>query len=338
MSEVKDYGCLAAHLFYNEPWEALLVEGVLPYVETTLKTGIAQQYFFIRYWERGPHLRLRFFGETSLLRDVLQANLREHFQSYFNSKPSKRIEPNYPERVPEEYRWKANNSIYFVAYEPELERYGGEQGMALSERHFFHSSRIVLQNLENKAGRWTYEDALGVAIKLHLSFAHAVGMDLATATAFFHFIFYNWLPRSFQFQRQKNKSAAIREQSRETLQAFEEAFDSQRSALLSFHQSLWQALETQQEFEEAGLNEWIAENRQTSALLKEAQQQRQLQPRPLKHQYTTKTRIPLTSLQKQLWMQYADYLHMTNNRLGILNRDEGYLAYLMMKSLEAGDF
>ena len=33
-------------------------------------------------------------------------------------------------------------------------------------------------------------------------------------------------------------------------------------------------------------------------------------------------------------MQYADYLHLTNNRLGVLNRDEGYLAYLMMRSME----
>jgi len=34
------------------------------------------------------------------------------------------------------------------------------------------------------------------------------------------------------------------------------------------------------------------------------------------------------------WMHMADYMHMTNNRLGILNRDESYMAFLLTESLQ----
>ena len=37
--------------------------------------------------------------------------------------------------------------------------------------------------------------------------------------------------------------------------------------------------------------------------------------------------------QQQRWAIYDSYIHMTNNRLGILNRDEGYLGYLIKEGL-----
>lgn len=45
----------------------------------------------------------------------------------------------------------------------------------------------------------------------------------------------------------------------------------------------------------------------------------------------------LTSIGKdryERWLIYDSYVHMTNNRSGVLNRDEGYLGYLMAKSVE----
>ena len=35
-----------------------------------------------------------------------------------------------------------------------------------------------------------------------------------------------------------------------------------------------------------------------------------------------------------LWSIFVDYIHMTNNRLGIFNRDESYLSFMMMRCLE----
>jgi hypothetical protein len=45
--------------------------------------------------------------------------------------------------------------------------------------------------------------------------------------------------------------------------------------------------------------------------------------------------IDISEEQQQLWPIFESYVHMTNNRLGILNRDESYLGYLMQQSLTA---
>ena len=96
---------LAAYLYYNEPWEQLLTDAIHPYVKTVLTTGIAQQYFFIRYWDRGPHIRLRFKGDPKIINAVLQPNLEEHFLNYYDSRPSHRSEPKYPPHFPKEHKW-----------------------------------------------------------------------------------------------------------------------------------------------------------------------------------------------------------------------------------------
>lgn len=330
MPNNQKYRCLAVYLYYNEPWESFLSEAVFPYIKTTLKTGIATHYFFIRYWEKGPHIRLRFFGEPSMLEEVLQPNLTEHFQTYFDSKPSHRKEPHYTDDVPEHVRWAPNNSIEFVAYQPEWKRYGGPRGLAMAEQHFQSSSQVVLQMISSRAKSWTYEDALGTAIKLHLGFAQAVGMSTREARSFFHFFFYNWLPRSVQ--RPDPDNAALLG----NLEAFETAYATQRSSLVPFHRQLWDALQEKQTFDEAAFNRWISANQELHRQFVALQTKGVLEPRPRTYQYNFWPESTAKSPEdRERWMHFADYLHMTNNRLGILNRDEGYLGFLMMRCMES---
>ncbi|MEO0778923.1 MAG: lantibiotic dehydratase C-terminal domain-containing protein [Bacteroidota bacterium] len=333
MSSKESAQWLSAHLYYNEPWESFLTDAVLPYLNTTLQTGIAQKYFFIRYWERGPHLRLRLLGRPDTLREVLYPNLCEHFGSYFERLPSERTEPEYPPQLPDDFKWHPNNSIQFIAYQPEWERYGGAVGVAIAEETFFHSSRIVLANIAPRAKNWEYDDALGLAIKLHLCAVHGWGMQRAEARSFFQFFFYNWLPRAFRHpDTGDHRERETRE--RDTLAAFAAAFDQQRAVLIDYHEQLWGALLAGSTFEEPLLNDWIEHQRELAQTLRYALQDQRFVRRPLHYQFYNTGDAVLSPLEKQCWMQYADYLHLTNNRLGVLNRDEGYLAYLMMRSME----
>ncbi len=334
MSKKESCQWLSAYLYYNEPWESFLVDAVLPYVKTTLQTGIAHKYFFIRYWERGPHLRLRLCGEPALLQEVLRPNLIEHFGSYFERLPSPRTEPEYPPRLPDEFKWYPNNSIQFIEYQPEWERYGGEAGLELAEETFFQSSQIVLENIAQRVGAWTYDDALGLAIKLHLSMAFGLGMKQEEAQAFFQFYFYNWLPRAFRRSDQRDNRRDRESQERETLQAFAESYDQQKEVLVAYHRELWQALEQGVELEEKILEEWMSYHQQLAENLLNSLLEKRFQNRPLHYQFNNTAKTIVPALEKQRWMQYADFLHLTNNRLGVLNRDEGYLAYLIMKSME----
>jgi hypothetical protein len=44
--------------------------------------------------------------------------------------------------------------------------------------------------------------------------------------------------------------------------------------------------------------------------------------------------IELSREKEQMWRIYAQLVRLSNNRLGILNGDEGYLFYSLSKSLE----
>ena len=326
---------LSVHLFYSEPWESFLLKAVLPYLNTVMNTGIAEQYFFIRYWDRGPHIRLRFKAENAVIENILKANLKEHFDNYFEAKPSVRVEPEYPANFPTTQKWISNNSMLFTDYEAEALRYGGEEGIVLAEDQFYASSNIVLQSIKAKEKKWTYDDALGLAIKLHLSFAKAIGLDLIKTEAFFNFIFSNWLPKSFNFYHKNLGDKEFLQESKTTINSFRNAFNLQKDQLVTYHAALWEAFKHRDKLEDSLLLSWMKANEIMNWKYEAIIHRGKLNCRNGGYRYFDLLGKDLDKTQQKLWSIYADFVHMTNNRLGILNRDEGYLGYLIVESLKA---
>ena len=322
--------CLAFYIFCTEPWEDILLNCIQPLSEQIITEKLATRYFFIRYWENGPHIRLRFFGNETQLNEQVKPLVLSAVNNYLKKHPTKREEPEWLSTAPgSDHYWFPNDSIQIIAYEPETDRYGGPAAITASEIHFQDSSNAVFSLLE-PGSEWSYDRALGAAIQLHLSFAHAAGMDLTEAQEFFTFIFSGWLPRAYT--NFGNEPADVLENRRElTLKAFKENFSAQQEFLVEYHQMLWEAFQSGEEFEEEWLNNWIDQVTQLSSLLKELQQKGKLQFSPDTSHLTVFT----TPFEKQqLWFIYSSYVHMTNNRLGILNRDEAYLGYLLRESLK----
>jgi thiopeptide-type bacteriocin biosynthesis protein len=315
---------LAAYLYYAEPWEEFLRDAVKPFVEDILRRKLVQQFFFIRYWERGPHIRLRFKGEGGILSQKVKPKLRAYFNKYFADHPHDRFEP------PDSYTWLPNHSIQFVDYEPEVERYGGAKGIRIAEKQFEASSRAAL-SIISESTNWTYEKAMGAAIQLHLSFAHAFAMDLSGAWAFFDYIFKGWFSAAYGYVP-KIAADELRKCKEETLKAFEENFIKQQTVLVPFHQTFWQALNQQAEFEQSWLNQWLRQMQIVYKQLKKAQEQNRL---VFPKWFKANPELVTTKSSEALWPPLSSFVHMTNNRLGILNRDEGYLGYLTKRSLEA---
>ena len=104
----------------------------------------------------------------------------------------------------------------------------------------------------------------------------------------------------------------------------------QKKSLFAYHKAMWNNLESEGDFDDKLLREWIASNNEIGLKLRTAQQDQKLSPRSKSHRYTF-TEGPSANF--ELWEHYADYIHMTNNRLGVLNQDEGYLGFLIMKSM-----
>lgn len=144
------------HVFYHADRQAtdrLLVEGIRPLVDRLLAEQRIESWFFIRYWEGGPHVRLRLLGagaETvSQVADELRAYLRDLPEPAISIDPK----PFYasvtaePDAV-DKYGWFASGEVREVPYVPETERYGGPTGLAISEDLFQASSRAALATIQ----------------------------------------------------------------------------------------------------------------------------------------------------------------------------------------------
>lgn len=321
---------LCAYLYYTEPLQDILINGVKPLVSKILSEKLANQYFFIRYGERGPHIRLRFKGNEITLLNEVKPRLDKWFTDYFNNKPSTRIDSEYVKNLPEDKKWFPNNSIQYIPYEPETERYGGPNAILFAEKLFEASSNTVLEILEKSTG-WGYERALGVAIQIHLSFAFAIGLTFDQAIFFFQLVHDSWYSRAYyNFEPNVSKSdLAIKAE--ETRIAFENNFEKQKEFLVPYHKLMWDGLVEGCEFEEEWINKWIQDCKQYNLSIIKLQKESKF-----KSINSSNLKYPST-IEKELFERlcvYEPLIHMTNNRLGILNRDEAFLGFLIKKSLE----
>jgi thiopeptide-type bacteriocin biosynthesis protein len=327
---VIDETWLAAYLYYAEPWEEFLIRGVQPFIRSVMEKKQADRFFFIRYWERGPHIRLRFKGDPGQMDVDIKPRLESHFYDYFKQNPSKREDPEYVRNLPEEHRWFPNNTVQYIPYEPEVERYGGPTGIIIAEKQFQVSADAVLAIIE-ESDHWDYDRALGAAIQMHLGFAFALGMDLTETTAFYSHISRMWFARSYGYE-ENIPEEELKKRQDITWKAFKENFDKQKAVLVPYHETLWEAFTGGVEFEQEWLNRWVTGMGVIRDQLKKAHTDGTLIiPKWFKLQPVENVPEP----HRQLWAILESYVHMTNNRLGILNRDEAYLGYLIRESLSS---
>jgi thiopeptide-type bacteriocin biosynthesis protein len=124
--------------------DRVLVDGVGPAVDAALTSGAADSWFFIRYADPEPHLRLRVHGDPRRLTSEVLPTL------------SDRLTPLVDDGLVA--RWQLDT------YVREVERYGGERGILLAERLFCVDSTCVLAVVRGLPGdeglAWRWKVAL----------------------------------------------------------------------------------------------------------------------------------------------------------------------------------
>jgi thiopeptide-type bacteriocin biosynthesis protein len=139
--------------------DRVLTETVRPLVDEVTRLGLVGGWFFIRYADPEPHLRLRFHGEPRRLAAELLP----------------RLEAAVAPLVEDGRVWR----VQLDTYVREVERYGGDEGILLAERLFCLDSECVLSILESVPGdeglEWRWKLALG-GVDLLLD---ALGLDPA---------------------------------------------------------------------------------------------------------------------------------------------------------------
>ncbi|MGI5450893.1 thiopeptide-type bacteriocin biosynthesis protein [Streptomyces sp. CA-243310] len=152
------------HLFLHstaEDADAFLLRDVAPLLDDLVAAGKADRWFFIRYGEDGPHLRIRVHGADP----AAAARLPEEW-----ARAAKEL-PSVPGPWP-----SAHGEVRVVPYVPETDRYGGPLALPVAEDVFAASTGVVVEALrEVRDGGGATR--LTVAADLAHATAYALGMD-----------------------------------------------------------------------------------------------------------------------------------------------------------------
>jgi thiopeptide-type bacteriocin biosynthesis protein len=157
---VAERGWLSLHVFGVADTDRFLTDAVRPLVTALGRAGLLTRYFFIRYWEGGPHVRLRVLPCDPAQRDRILGHALLALDDHLAGQPAApaptgsagyaalaaefaRLErrDDYDRRV------RLHPCVELIEYRPEHDAYGDGATLSAVERHFTESSRIVLRLL-----------------------------------------------------------------------------------------------------------------------------------------------------------------------------------------------
>ncbi|MFG2991663.1 thiopeptide-type bacteriocin biosynthesis protein [Streptomyces sp. NPDC048257] len=158
------------HLFLHsttEETDRFLVRDAAPLLDGLVAAGEAADWFFIRYGQDGPHVRIRVRTTAQLpelpeLPDLLARQARQL--------------PAVPGPWPSRH-----GEIRAVPYVPETRRYGGPRALPVAEAVFGASTRTALDVLRALPAGSTAASRLTAAADLAHTTAYALGMDRLAA-------------------------------------------------------------------------------------------------------------------------------------------------------------
>lgn len=309
---------LSAHLFYYKDLSALLTNCIQPVVAECRARHLIDTYFFIRYWQGGPHVRLRLLPSDEDAVPAVQAILAQQARCFFEADPStiaidtqiydtltehlSQLEYGEDLRVP----LQAANSLQYIPYQPEYEHYGGPIAMPYIETFFMHSSDVALDLLATGLNK---KQRTGQAVSMLLlamaQFARSLDelVDLCND----HLRTWHTLPTPMREQLDTR---------------FGRRYQAQRSQLQQLVTGLLEiAWGKSYEQLPAPLTRWLSASRDLSRTLQQLANSGELQ-----------TNAPSGQLEPCISILFR-CLHMHNNRLGILMLEEFYILFLLRQAL-----
>ena len=297
---------LSAHLALGVPAQApaadhLITSVVAPFVERALNAGWIDRFFYVRYADRGPHLRLRLHGLPENLDGVVRPALLELATTDWPT----------PEAITSGQQPSSEEVLRWVPYEPEFDRYGGGQATRLAEECFWISSRIAVDVMRGTASERSTR--LGQGLLCMLVFAHVFGCgrtDVATYSARY---------------ASSNLRGFARAEGSDVIwtRAFDDGFTKQAESIEPFIEETWERLKSDASLSPTldELRDGLIDVRDRLQLLCKSDQ--------VKHYGR------VVSAEGAFLTIVPSYIHMMNNRLGLTIRDEAYVAHLISRSLSS---
>lgn len=283
---------ISAHIFYSGNHDLMLQKLIAPFVENNLHLLVElSPWFFIRYWEGGDHIRLRLHHVKG---HFLKEDLVNIAADFFKRYPAQRNK-----QVDQDNDLFPDNSVQFISYVPEIQRYGNVRSLSWAESYFAASSTLILKWIADRKNKNT---SFIEAIKLHLMLIYAAWFNGINIKGLCVGFIDSWVIRLC------DPLNDIPVQKQLWLQQFGRSFEPQKEQLTAAVLNFWEQISNKQLPEE--LHRFNELNLQIML------------------QYQNEG-FPVNKIQAII----QSLMHMTHNRLGISNRDESYVMYCTHQSL-----
>lgn len=301
---------LSAHIYfegniYSDQCDEIVRQVLIPFVESEVNKKLLKKYFFIRYSDSGPHLRVRFYGEE----DKLESRLKPLFESSIDASLKTFLSINKDENQKHFDREKF--FVKWIPYEPEIERYGGERAIEIAEEFFYYSSItaieiIKLMSTNDKSSR--LGKALASMVILLQRFCK--GKEEAARLV-------------SNYSSGYLRAIAKEEKYHEAwIESFDAGFNSQSEKLVELVNLLW-AIPVGNELPDP-LHDYSENLQVVSQKLKQLCANKEVL---FKQNYVDDWETCVQFI-------IPSYIHMMNNRLGVTIQEEAYLAYLISKGFK----
>lgn len=210
-----------------------------------------------------------------------------------------------------------NASFVLREYQPEIHRYGGPYFCWIAERQFYYSSKTCLSAIKKFGSRkWNYSLAVSLALQMHLSMLFAFQFKQSQAVSLLKHITWRW--SSFNCTSDYDITMMLDD--------FNTLLNREMNTV-NFIVDLWRSLH-QNSLGVSDIINWVNNMREIYTLL---QRERQY------HFLNVSSEFLFESTEgdgdSHLFAFCDSLIHMTNNRLGIRNEDEAYLAFVLWNSL-----
>lgn len=202
MTARPDWWAVHVFLFDAQESEACLIDDIMPSVRDLVSRGRAGEWFFIRYWEGGPHMRLRlaqigaddrleFLGRLRAKVATRRSGAAITREEYYREHPMDGEAVDI-DTLP----WYGDGTVEEISYVPETMRYGGPAALRLSERLFKASSELAVAIVG--ATRDDFNKRMGAAFVLMVAAAAVAGRDANGIATFCEHYAAMWVHHSRQ--------------------------------------------------------------------------------------------------------------------------------------------
>ena len=310
---------VSAHLALPGSVGALFGEGgddairrlVRPLIDGARREGCVTRAFFVRYTEGGPHIRLRLLAPSveaaEHARHAVVNELRRLTGAVASGREPHGIAPG------------ALRELSWVAYSPEVERYGGPRELPIAEEFFSQSTTSAIRLVEDFHGR-PRAVRVGRAMLAMLSVVHSGVQDRAAAAEFCRRYGEGYLEHA-------SRGDAVR--LRELQAGVAARFTQQADHLVPHLAAVWDALAAGDSISPP-IDALAGAARRMVASLR-ALHGAEIAPDDVGN-FANARGTSEARVRRVLVSQ----VHMLHNRLGITNQEEGVIAVLCANALSTG--